>query len=1160
MRLKKLELFGFKSFADKTTLNFDRGITGIVGPNGCGKSNVADAFRWVFGEQSAKSMRGGKMHDVIFAGTSQRKALGLAEVSITLTDIQGSLPIDYEEVTVTRRLYRDGQGEYLLNRHPVRLKDLYGLFMDSGCGKDSFAIMEQGKVDEIINLSPKERRYILEEAAGILRFLERKRETLKRLEQTQNNMSRIQDIYAEVEKQVKTLERQARDARVFQEKKSTLERLEKALFVTRWTQAKKSLVDAVADEGSLMKALQEVRGAVEALSQQLSTQKGTLSATEETLKKTGELVYKAKSDKELCAQADKSQKSRIQEALDKKKALEEEIKALEDAGKAFSGDVKEKAKALAALQKNVDKAEKELSTFRATTATLKEAFVASRAKQQKAQNAHLKSVQEESRLAGEIKELGVRQHHELDKLETLKKRYEDLKDSIGAVREAMKAKKQKVDAVLALVEGKKKALEAMEKQQNEETRLRKALEDSQKDLSKAMTQAEARQRALSSLQQEREGMSSGTKRLLKEASLTGKVRPLYEVVATEGKGLAKALRHYGQTLAVATKKDRDALLAFANDKGIREFSLWCEGKNGASHFLHTLHKAKDVQEALEIVSEQPGTEAWTEDGYFVDARQVVFSFAEGEGNPFVRDAEIKELAGQIQSYAKEIKALDGKISEALQKGEHLRKQRLDLDQEIRKEEMTLVEVNFGLQQATRQVVDMEKEQVSLVANMEAMKEAREKAAQALKNLEKRYHDAQKAVVAAEKETYDVAEALQKNEESLNDKQKDLSQREEAFQTLYRQRQELVNAVEVLKVKEGETVARKERLVKEVQDLLARQEGIKGEQQQNTKTLGDTEKVLAKAVREYEKLEKDVLQSRKSIDALSQTIEQKRTHLASLEKKQVQLTAAHEQTQNLCETYQQEIVERYGITIEEAAPTVEPLEDPVADVEKEVKSLRRAIEQTTDVNMTSIDEFDKSQERYKFLKGQLQDLTQSKDELVGIIGNLDDESRGIFKDVFEKIRTAFRKNFEILFKGGEADLRFTDSNDVLEAGIDIVAKPPGKQMRSIHLLSGGEKCLTAVALLFAIFEVKPSPFCILDEIDAPLDDSNVERFLNVVTQYVDRCQFIMITHNKRSMAIADQLLGVSMEEKGVSKLLSVRFHKNREEKKEIQEVAVLGANA
>ena len=1151
MRLKKLEIIGFKSFADKTVLHFDAGITGIVGPNGCGKSNVSDAFRWVLGEQSAKSMRGGKMPDVIFAGTAQRKPLQFAEVTLTFSNHEGLLAVDYQEVAITRRLHRNGESEYLLNRQPVRLKDLHSLFMDTGIGKNSFAIMEQGKVDQVINYSPKDRRFIFEEAAGIQRFLQRKREALRKLEQTKGNVSRAKDIHDEVEKQIKVLERQARDAALYKDKQATLETLEKTLFVNKWQHLSDAIAAANERLEKAVSSIDEGKEEREAIFEQLQLAKESLAEQEQNLKKHNEAVFRARSDKEIKAQERATAQSRIEEAGERKKELDERIRLLRGERKERLAIRRGHEQEEKGYNKNSERAAKELNSFKEKVAAADRAVSALRDSQHEAQQQLLTHVQTDHRLGSAIKEKNVRLENDDERIARLEKRKGEVAALIDNATDEIKTKKQRLTAAVAEVDKKKKVFTTLEEKQAKCRAQLEALESTSESLSKEITEAKARQKALMHLRDQGEGMSSGAKRLLSEStkakgSLANKLQCLYEMVQTgDNQAAIAALRPYGQTLVVKKNQDLDTVISFAQKNGIKDFSLLClehlPKKTLADHLLGKIASADDVISAIKQVAGGKATGVTTKDGFFVDGRCVVFSGGQGENNLFQREAELKSLATALTAKEQKFKKVEGEIEKLTADADVLRQERMTLDQDIRRSEMGLVEVNFALQQTQRRFDEQKKERDDIAREVKERHATKKQLAAELTKLTKEHAAAKKQLAIAQEKSGKVAETMREKEQALRVLQGQLAEMQEAFRQLTHQGHQIKNALDVLSVKEEESIEQEKRALQEIEEMVSKQQTIKEQKARSREDLGQVEKELTSAMGLCRQLERDVIAEKKAMEKLSQRRDKEAEKVLSAEKDRAQLEAKIEKYTAELVGVENGLKEGYNLSVEEGKALGLVLEGTIDAAEKQVRSLRRSVEQANDVNMTSIEEFEKHKVRYQFLQEQIGDLNESQEELEDIIAKLDEESRQIFGEVFEKIRANFRKNFEVLFSGGEADLRFVDSNDVLEAGIDIVAKPPGKQMRSIHLLSGGEKCLTATALLFAIFEVRSAPFCILDEIDAPLDDTNVERFLNVVKQFIDRTQFIIITHNKRTMAIADQLLGISMQEKGVSKLLRISFN-------------------
>ncbi len=1150
--LKSIELVGFKSFADKTLLPFAEGMTGIVGPNGCGKSNISDAFRWVLGEQSAKSMRGGKMHDVIFAGTTKRRSLNYAEVTITVDNSEQLLPIGFEEIAVTRRVHRSGESEYFLNRKHCRLKDVQDLFLESGVGKNSFAIFEQGKIDQIISYTPNDRRRIFEEAAGILRFLVEKERAMRKLGQVDQNMSRVLDIHQEVERQISILEDQVTKAKAYKSNKEEFESLDKGLIVTRWERLTNRFGNIQDKESKDKTLLEEQNAILEKLHEDLLVKREALLTEEQAYKEQHEKLYSCRSEQAVKHKEKQSCQERLRELEKKEEQWNQEIEGITAKQASFQTEKEH-------LTKQYEEAAKALSTLEAAACEKWEEVREQEGQLQKlrqqqgnCQHEMLKLVQKEKRIESDYKQTEIHLDHHQNKQtrltqshETLIKQFEELTILEQEKEKELHAFSTQIDeqkGKLATIKGE---LETLEERIDD-------LNEKKKKTHRERTEAQARQNVLMQLREEMEGFSSGTKTILHEAtqeesSLYQKVKGLYEWISPE-EGTEALLRPYTQTLVVETWEDFEALSSYAKQEELTDFSVIClehiSEKELSTHFFQKMTKTDDVLSGLKWLETHPGGKAWAKDGGYIDSNGVIFYTSKGENNVFLREAEIKELKKELKKLEKEENKLEGELEEAKSKQQVLSQECTDLDRTVRKEEMRLVEVNFALQKAKNDRTKLTEEKTSIEEEVTLIKQTIIEFQEKLKNYNVEHAEAKKEAEHFSKEMENRTEALEEQAQLLEEKQKQHKEKEGAHQHTLAEERKLQHALDLLEMQHIESQQQIERLKQELEAALETKTELQTRVQEDDETLNQLQEGLLTLVDSVGEKEKAVTACKEELKQYDQQQEQVRKVIKEFEQKLYQFGLDRTQVESQQETLQTDLVERYHVPIEELKETVSTLECTIEQAERRLRTLRNAIESIGDVNMTAVEEFDKATERFNFLQAQLDDLEKSKEELVEIITKLDEESRTVFQETFEQIRLNFQKNFGILFKGGEADLRFTEAEDILQAGIEIVAKPPGKQMRSIQQLSGGEKCLTALALLFAIFEVKPAPFCILDEVDAPLDDSNIERFVNVVKQFTDSCQFIVITHSKRTMAICDRLFGVSMEERGVTKMLSVDF--SREE--------------
>lgn len=1168
MRLKKMMIIGFKSFADKTVLQFDDGVTCIVGPNGCGKSNIADAFRWVLGEQSAKSLRGQKMNDVIFAGTTKRKPLNMAEVSLTFVDIKGKLPVDYEEVTISRRLHRSGESDYLLNGRSVRLKDIQSLFLDSGMGCQAFSIFEQGKIDQVINYSPIERRSIFEEAAGIVRFLERKRESLRRLEHTENNLERVMDVSQEVEKQIVVLKQQAEKAVVFKSNQSLLESLEKSHCVARWDQLELKSKDVSSRQHKCQNMLIELNQELNTLKISEQEYKNILNSSEKQRHFQNGELFRIRGQKALADREWKSDQERLQEAQKKEKKFTqelEEIRRLDQGSKATELNLKQQVQA---LQEKLKNTETEMKSHQAILKRKEEGMNKLRTELQSSLQQRLKLNQKESQLDSEYKQNGVRLENNQDRKNALVGKREILEKDLEQFNVQQQQKKKQLGEITASVETYQSRFNLCE---NELQKIGLEIDKKQKEretVQKRSLEYKARQKILIKMREDQEGFSLGSKKLLQESHrdqspLFQKIQPLYEFFKADAElaeSLAIILRSYSQTLVVQTFADFDLIVEFAKKQKLQDFSLLCvEGikevdgvsheKNGlqkittnlvASHFLSRIAEVQYDQEAIKLLPTSSGNGIWSREGLFFDRYHVAFFQKPNESHVFLREAELLSLTGEISIVEDKYKVIEQEVMVLQKRKTAIQEERAELDKLLRREEMKKAEINFSLQRSLSDQDRVEKEIVLRQKEMETLAEQIMTLQELLAKIQQNHRTANQDLKRCQEEVERFEKEIEDQNGVLRIEQKDQKEKETAYRLLTEEHQRLIHQLNLLEMKQQERKKQEQRIEGECAQLKMIHFTINDKSAVAQDTMHKLQIALEELEKSHALLEIEVTEQKAALEKIEASLTQKRNLCKKSEDENHQLVLQLAQISSTAESLAMQLNERYQLSIEDARGQVGLQKNSIENVEKQIRGLRQALQEAGDVNMTSIEELEQHQERSIDLHQQMNDIVSSKNELLKIIGQLDGDSCKIFKETFELIRENFKKNFAILFQGGVADLQFTETNHVLEAGIEITAQPPGKQMKTINLLSGGEKCLTAVALLFAIFEVKPSPFCILDEIDAPLDESNVERFVKMVRHFVDRCQFLIITHNKRTMATGDVLCGVSMEEKGVSKLLSLNL--------------------
>lgn len=1120
MRLKRLQIQGFKSFSDRISIDFDCDIVGVVGPNGCGKSNIVDAFRWVLGEQSAKSLRGDKMHDVLFAGTDSRAPLNLAEVSVTLTEINGELPLPYDEIMITRRLYRNGDSEYLINKEAVRLKDVQDLFLGSGMGKNTFSVFEQGKLDQVIHLSPLDRRAIFDEAAGIGRFLQRKKETVRRLSQVSENYSRVRDIHQEVEKQTKQLKKQATSAKQFQENKNRLNELERACLLTRWQTLSMKHHEEDIQFKQLSEEIREEQHRLSASLEHIETIKKELKERENASKEGHLKLHRAIAEEKVKEAEAKQQSQKLLELEKKAASLKNEQVSIERKKGTLTSEIEEKR---GVLQKALDEkkvSERHLEEEKRVYEGCEKEIAEFRRSLKKARETHLSAIQEVGKLERELQEKKL-------KLEVASEKLRTKKEDESRLQIESQEKEKEVKSLLKGIEEFKKRGEKEEKERNlfkgEIRDKEEALKKSHNELM-ALT---ARRQVLLRLKESCEGFSKGSKELIKQPKFKEKIRTLFEVFKPQIEWMP-ALHMYAQTLVVTTKKDLEEILAFAQEKELTDFSIMLFDKET---FLDNVAFFEDLKEAI-----KKRKEGVTKEGYYIDHRGVIFhvNTALKEANPFLREAELESLAEAIVKLELEQKEREKELSSLAEKLKEVEERLRGLSEKRRKEEMRHVQENFSLQRTLADLKKTESEIIHLEKELQGFG--------AIESLTHLLNEKQKVCAALLKEFKVQEDLVEQQEKEVQIALRKWQAAQSAFQKSQNQTLKCEQDFKMLQAQEEHNLRTLKKIAiesKEIEELqlaikVALESGLhEGKRQKDL--LLELEKSIQKEDEELEKC-------RTKREEIDKHVSEKRNAIGLLEKKQHHFEMVLVEDAALKKGIEEELHTRHHLALEELPLTQIPSSLDLTEAEGELGRLRHSLEKSGPVNMMAIEEYEAQESRYQELGSQLSDLEEAKKDLEKVITKLDAECRKIFKEIFETIRENFKKNFAILFNGGEANLTFTESPDVLEAGIEIVAKPPGKQMRSISLLSGGEKCLTALALLFSIFEVRPAPFCILDEVDAPLDDSNIERFTTVLKQYIEKTQFIIVTHNKKTMAIADLLLGVSMEERGISKLLSLAFEK------------------
>lgn len=862
-------------------------------------------------------------------------------------------------------------------------------------------------------------------------------------------------------------------------------------------------------------------------------------------------MFKSRSDKEIKAKERYTQNERFKEVVAKESKWQQELDLMKDRRQKRKSEVEQLLKQQQNIEAEIKVIEGTLQQQRGKVQNVEGQLSQLRSSQQALQQELIQFVQAEKQAESELKQTSMRLETSNERKNHLTEKRKRLAGQIEELEKLIKEKQQAAQEISNEIDERKKGFLQLEKDEQKVTAELVTAQKSFEEINKEWTEGRARHAVLKKLRDEMEGFSAGSKKLLQESanpksSLHNKVKGLYEFVQPKAGAEVAVMRSYTQTLVVENRDDLELVAAFAAKNKIKDYSLFCleqtPKEKVASHFLEHIHNVATLAEAWKRLDGKGEQEIWIADGAFMDRRAVLFFAPQSEQNVFVREAELKQLDGKLKELEQGRISQDNLLKELQKQKSTIYTERLEIDKIIRKLEMKLIEINFGIQRQNGDLERYKSETKQLESDSSQVEESLKGLTKQLKEMQAKHAEAKTRAAEKQTNSAQIHADLERQAASLKGEQSQLQQKESSFHKLSEDLRKTLHALHVIEVKDIESQQQEKRLEDEIQVCRELQSTIKVKNTDLDKLLNEAEALLQKVLAGCTALDKEVAQRKAVIEKWDLKLQEQRAKIKKLEDElhQTALQGAH--TASSIESIQTELQERFNLTIDELKEGGFAVDKTIDQVERQIRALRQELEAAGDVNMTSIEDYDKQKERYQFLNTQIEDMSLTKHELVEIIAQLDGESRKIFQDTFDKVRANFQKNFKILFNGGEADLEFTDTQDVLEAGIEIIARPPGKQMRSINLMSGGEKCLTAMALLFAIFEVKPAPYCILDEIDAPLDDTNVERFVNVVKQFIDRCQFVIITHNKRTMAIADVLFGISMEEKGVSKILSLEFAK------------------
>ncbi len=1177
MYLKSLELHGFKSFPDKVTLSFDKGLTGVVGPNGSGKSNIGDAVRWVLGEQSTKTLRGSKMEDVIFSGTTARKPAGFASVTLTIDNSTGELNHDDKEVAVTRKIYRNGDSEYRINGKSVRLKDINELFMDTGLGRDGYSIIGQGRIAEIVGARSTERRDIFEEAAGISKFRYRKAEAQRKLAQAQDNLNRLQDIVSELESRVEPLRKQSEKAEKFLVLADSRKQLEISLWINELNQLK-AAIDKLAEDSLVFTAQYEnIESRIEREEQEIQAAYDRMREITLKIDEYKQLILDTersssdfRSGIAVCENDIKHSESIIQSLKEKqdneenaRKAVFQKIEELKQKLAENEQSVKDTENEILETEKQFSETEREASEAEKTFGSSETSISGLYLKQNEIKLAAASAASKQEETCRQLDDIG----RQLGEFEGTVSRYEEdirtAKETLEIIEEKEKESENKL-AGLSMMYKKKKTAFDEKKQQFDELTLQ-------------MREKQQREKLLQDLENSMEGFNYSVKEILK-ASKTSRISGIYGTVAQ----LITVDSEYTTAVETALGGALQNIIVKNEDTAKRCIALLKELKKGRATFL-PVTSVKPYEFHDNGVRNESGFVALGDEIVSCDAEfRKIMSNLLGR-TVIAEDIDYASVIAKKYSYKFRIVTLDGQVinaggsftgGSAVQSGGMLsRKNEInELSEKIKeltqstsrareeaekiKAEAEKIRLESEAENETKQKLSEDK--LSFRSEIKSLGSILQQSRQQNKNLQDSRVRLEKALEETEAVIRSSEEELEKLNAQIEAVQSEIDSQQSLKEGLVNKRKELSDRLYELRFRKMETQKACEAVKLEishsesdVRNLSTSAGQIAEEIESNQKIIESMKAEIEKNRTELENSARKTEEYRQAINSSSelhsrheQEITEKRAGLRQIneEKEHVsrELSRFDEKkinTQRDYDTIIARLWDNYELTRTEAEENAVVLEN-IPEAQKKLTEVKNSIRALGSINVAAIEEYKEVSERYGFLSGQLKDVETSKRELEKLIEELTTDMQRIFAESFAQINKNFREIFTDLFGGGKADLELTDPDNILESGIEIKVAPPGKVIKNLIALSGGEQAFVAIAIYFAILRIKPAPFCILDEIDAALDEVNVRKYAFYLKNFVSTTQFILVTHRRGTMELANVLYGVTMQQNGVSKLLKM----------------------
>ena len=1171
MYLKEIEIQGFKSFADKTKVVFDQGVTAVVGPNGSGKSNITESLRWALGESSVKSLRGGKMPDVIFAGTESRKPLNYASVVVTLDNEDGFIKDAGQEIKVERHIYRSGDSEYRIDGKKVRLRDVHDLFLDTGLGRDSFSIISQGKVEEIFNSKPEERRAIFEEAAGVLKYKTRRKETESKLQQTQDNLDRLEDIIYELENQIKPLAKQAENARKFLDLDGQRKAIYLDVLVAQIKENKAELElteEELTQVQELLTSYYQKREELEEENQSLKKKRQDLQA--QMSKDQGILMDLTNLISDLERKLALSKLESEQVALNQQEA-QARLASLEDKRKTLSKEKAEKEANLAQLEESLTENNKELNRLEAELLAfsddpdqmielLRERFVALLQEEADVSN-------QLTRIENELENSRQLSQKQADQVEKLKEQLATAKEKASQQKDELETAKVQVQKLLA-------DYQASAKEQEEQKVSYQAQQSQLFDRLDSLKNKQARAQSLENILRNHSNFYAGVKSVLQEKDRLG------GIIGAVSEHLTFDV-HYQTALEIALGASSQHIIVEDENAATKAIDFLKRNRSGRATFLPlTTIKARAISsQNQDAIAASPGFLGMADELVTFDTRlEAIFKNLLATTAIFDTVEHARTAARQVR-YQVRMVTLDGtelRTGGSYAGGANRQNNSIFIKPELEQLQKEIAEEEASLRSEEATLKTLQDEMAVLTERLEAIKSQGEQARIQEQGLSLAYQQTSQQVEELEtlwklqeeelkrlsegdwqvdkEKCQERLSTIASEKQNLEAEIEEIKSNKNAIQERYQNLQEQVAQARLLKSElQGQKryeVTDIERLGKELDNLDIEQEEIQRLLQERVDNLEKVDTDLLSQQAEEAKTQKTNLQQgliRKQfelddiegqLDDIASHLDQARQQNEEWIRKQTRAEAKKEKVSERLRYLQAQLTDQYQISYTEALEKAHELEN-LNLAEQEVKDHEKAIRSLGPVNLEAIDQYEEVHNRLDFLNSQRDDILSAKNLLLETITEMNDEVKERFKSTFEAIRESFKVTFRQMFGGGQADLILTEG-DLLTAGVEISVQPPGKKIQSLNLMSGGEKALSALALLFSIIRVKTIPFVILDEVEAALDEANVKRFGDYLNRFDKDSQFIVVTHRKGTMAAADSIYGVTMQESGVSKIVSVKL--------------------